>query len=230
MIRDDQKQRILALIDPSIDPDGLGVLWQTHKSLEALRNGGLTGQGLFHGDLTSIGYLPAQHTDSIFSSIGEQLGMLGCLAALLLLLAIVLRCIQVGMKSPDYMNRLICIGIASMLLFQILHQRRRLPRPVPGRRSGPAVFELRRQLHPDVVPRHGHRLRHQNAPRPRYECALYPALLTRIFGQHRVWRCCFFSLPSRSLYGTPKFCATRNVRIPLPDAELGYRTVPAPLF
>ena len=119
-IRDDQKQRILALIDPSIDPDGLGVLWQTNKSLEALRNGGLTGQGLFHGDLTSIGYLPAQHTDSIFSSIGEQLGMLGCLAALFLLLAIVLRCIQVGMKSPDYMNRLICIGIASMLLFQIL--------------------------------------------------------------------------------------------------------------
>ena len=38
-IRDDQKQRILALIDPSIDPDGLGVLWQTNKSLEALRNG-----------------------------------------------------------------------------------------------------------------------------------------------------------------------------------------------
>ena len=109
-----------SLIDPSIDPDGLGVLWQTNKSLEALRNGGLTGQGLFHGDLTSIGYLPAQHTDSIFSSIGEQLGMLGCLAALFLLLAIVLRCIQVGMKSPDYMNRLICIGIASMLLFQIL--------------------------------------------------------------------------------------------------------------
>ena len=62
-IRDDQKQRILALIDPSIDPDGLGVLWQTNKSLEALRNGGLTGQGLFHGDLTSIGYLPAQHTE-----------------------------------------------------------------------------------------------------------------------------------------------------------------------
>ena len=120
IMRPDQKKRILALIDPSIDPDGLGVLWQTNKSLEALRNGGLTGQGLFHGDLTSIGYLPAQHTDSIFSSIGEQLGMLGCLAALLLLLAIVARCIYVGMKSPDYMNRLICIGIASMFLFQVL--------------------------------------------------------------------------------------------------------------
>ena len=42
------------------------------------------------------------------------------LAALLLLLAIVLRCIQVGMKSPDYMNRLICVGIAGMMASQIL--------------------------------------------------------------------------------------------------------------
>ena len=46
--------------------------------------------------------------------------MVGCLILLLLLLAIVVRIIYVGMKSPDYMNRLICIGIASMLLFQIL--------------------------------------------------------------------------------------------------------------
>ena len=70
--------------------------------------------------MTSSGALPAQHTDSIFSSIGEQLGVVGCLILLLLLLAIVIRIIYVGMKSPDYMNRLICIGIASMLLFQIL--------------------------------------------------------------------------------------------------------------
>ena len=182
-IRDDQKQRILALIDPSIDPDGLGVLWQTNKSLEALRNGGLTGQGLFHGDLTSIGYLPAQHTDSIFSSIGEQLGMLG-------------RPVSAaghrpalhpgrheipGLYEPPHLHRhRLDAAVPDP------HQRRRLPWPVSGRRSGPAVFELRRQLHPDVVPRHGHRLRHQNAPRPRYERTLYPALLTRIFRQHRV--------------------------------------------
>ena len=120
VLRNDQKNRILAIIDPSIDPTGEGVLWQTNKNLEALRNGGLSGQGLFHGDLTNAGTLPARHTDSIFCSIGEQLGLIGCLAVLLLLLAIVARCIYVGMKSPDYMNRLICIGIASMFLFQIL--------------------------------------------------------------------------------------------------------------
>lgn len=120
IMRLDQKKRILALIDPTIDPTGEGVLWQTNKNLEALRNGGLSGQGLFHGDLTNSAALPARHTDSIFCSIGEQLGLIGCLAVLLLLLAIVARCIYVGMKSPDYMNRLICIGIASMFLFQIL--------------------------------------------------------------------------------------------------------------
>lgn len=120
VMREDQRNRILVLFDPSIDPSGLDELWQTNQNLKALRNGGLSGQGLFHGDMTGSGALPAQHTDSIFSSIGEQLGMVGCLILLVLLFAIVARIIYVGMKSPDYMNRLICIGIASMLLFQIL--------------------------------------------------------------------------------------------------------------
>ena len=112
--------RILALFDPSIDPNGLNILWQTNQNLKALRNGGLSGQGLLRGDMTTAGALPAQHTDSIFSSIGEQLGMIGCIILLVLLLAIVVRIIYIGMKSPDYMNYLICIGIAAMLLFQIL--------------------------------------------------------------------------------------------------------------
>lgn len=119
-MRGDQKNRILALFDESIDPNHQGVLWQTYQNLKTLKNGGLTGQGLFNGSMTNAGALPARHTDSIFSTIGEQLGMLGSLLVLLLLLAIIVRIIYVGIKSPDYMNRLICLGIASMLLFQIL--------------------------------------------------------------------------------------------------------------
>ena len=118
-LRPDQKMRIMAIFDPSIDPTGLDTLWQTNMNLKTLRNGGLSGLGLFHGKLSVAG-LPAAHTDSIFSAIGEQLGLLGCAVVLLLLLAIVARIIYIGMKSPDYMNRLICIGIASMLLFQII--------------------------------------------------------------------------------------------------------------
>lgn len=64
--------------------------------------------------------LAAQHTDYIFSSIAEELGMLGCIVVLLLLAAIVVRCIYVGVKSGNYMNRTICIGIAGMLLSQIV--------------------------------------------------------------------------------------------------------------
>ena len=62
----------------------------------------------------------AQHTDFIFSAIAEELGMLGCIIVLLLLTAIVIRCIYVGIKSGNYMNRMICCGIAGMLLFQII--------------------------------------------------------------------------------------------------------------
>lgn len=119
VIRDDQKNRILALYDPTIDPTGRHQLWQTNQNLKALQNGGLVGQGLTNGTVTNT-TLPASHTDSIFSATGEQLGMVGCLILLALLLAIIVRIIYVGIKSPDCMNRLICVGIASMFLFQVL--------------------------------------------------------------------------------------------------------------
>lgn len=118
-MRDDQKNRILMLLDPTIDPDGGGVRYDTLRSLISLRGGGMTGQGLYHGAQTQSGGISAQHTDFVFSAIGEELGLLGCLAVLFLLLCIIVRCIYVGMKSGSYMNRLICIGIAGMLTFQI---------------------------------------------------------------------------------------------------------------
>lgn len=120
IIRDDQKDRILMLFDPAIDPDGLDIRYQTLRSLTSLQGGGMTGQGLYHGTQTQAGATPAQHTDFIFSSIGEELGLLGCLLVLALLTGIVIRCVVVGIKSGSYMNRLICIGIAGMLVFQIM--------------------------------------------------------------------------------------------------------------
>ena len=120
LLRQDQKNRILALFDPSIDPAGEGVLWQTNLSLRAIRGGGITGQGLYCGALTRVGVNPQQHNDFVFSSIAEELGVVGCIAVLLLLTAIILRCIYVGVKSGSYANRLICVGIAAMLLFQIV--------------------------------------------------------------------------------------------------------------
>ena len=114
-----QKQRILILFDPTIDPQGIGARYHTKLSLQSLTGGGLTGQGLFNGNRTQAGALPAQHTDYIFSTIGEELGYLGCLVAVLLLVAIVARCIWVGSKSQDFMRRMVCFGAASAMIFQI---------------------------------------------------------------------------------------------------------------
>ena len=108
------------LFDPSIDPDGVGVRWDTSRSLQAIQNGGMTGQGLYNGTMIQSRSIYAQHTDFIFSAIAEELGMIGCIVVLILLTAIVIRIIYVGIKSQNYMNRIICIGIAGMLLFQII--------------------------------------------------------------------------------------------------------------
>ena len=114
-----QYDRIMMFFDPTIDPDGNNIRWQTSLSMRYIQNGGVAGQGLYNGTLVSSKAMPAQHTDFIFSSIAEELGMLGCIVVLLLLGAIVFRCIYVGVKSGNYLNRMICIGIAGMLMFQI---------------------------------------------------------------------------------------------------------------
>lgn len=120
VIQDYQKQRILMFFDETIDPEGKGIRWDTNRSVAMLSGGGVSGQGLFHGTMTQSHAIAAQHTDFIFSVIGEELGILGCLFTVLLLVAIIARCIQIGVKTPNYMNRLICIGLASILIFQVL--------------------------------------------------------------------------------------------------------------
>ena len=115
-----QQERILILIDPTFDAQGIGARYHSKINLQSLTGGGLTGQGLFNGDRTQGGNLFAQHTDYIFSSIGEELGFFGCVVVMILELAIIARCFYVGMKCPDYMRRVICFGAASALMFQLM--------------------------------------------------------------------------------------------------------------
>ena len=114
------ENRILVLFDASIDPDAQNERYQVNRSIRALQNGGIRGQGLYNGTMVQSSSLPMQRNDFIFSAIGEELGMLGCLAVLLLLSAVIIRIIHVGIKSGNYMNRLICVGIAGMMASQIL--------------------------------------------------------------------------------------------------------------
>ena len=115
-----QQERILVLINPEYDKMGIGARYHSKINLQSLTGGGLTGQGLFNGTRTQDGNLFAQHTDYIFSSMGEELGFFGCLGVILLEFAIIARCIQVGSRCPDYMRRLICYGAASAMMFQVL--------------------------------------------------------------------------------------------------------------
>lgn len=112
------RERILAPYDLTIDPQGFDIRWQTNQSKIALASGQLTGTGLFNGRQTQSGALPEKQTDFIFSVIGEELGMIACIAVIILLLAIIFRCIYVGLKSHNTMSMLICFGVAAWLIFQ----------------------------------------------------------------------------------------------------------------
>ena len=115
-----QRERILILIDPNFDAQGIGARYHSKINLQSLTGGGLFGQGLFNGNRTQAGNLFAQHTDYIFSSIGEELGFFGCLLIIAMELLIIARCIWVGNRCTDYMRRLVCYGAASALMFHVL--------------------------------------------------------------------------------------------------------------
>ena len=117
---DHQQERLLILIDPTYDAAGIGARYHYKINLLSLTGGGLTGQGLFSGIRTQGGNLFAQHTDYIFSSIGEELGFFGCVFVMIMQFVIIARCIWVGMRCQDYIRRLVCYGAASALMFQVL--------------------------------------------------------------------------------------------------------------
>jgi len=118
MLDEYQQLRIKVLFDPSLDASGTGVLWQFNLSKRTLTGGGMVGQGLFNGHRTQNVPFTGQHTDFILSTVGEELGFVGCAAILILLGLIIARCIWVGVHSPNYTRRLVCFGAAAALIFQ----------------------------------------------------------------------------------------------------------------
>ncbi len=110
-----QKNRFLALLYPELYPS---IIYQQQNGINAIGSGGITGQGLFRGAYTQAGLVPENQNDFIFTAIGEELGFVGCLAALALLCLISVRLILIGRKSRERSTNLICTGVASMILSQ----------------------------------------------------------------------------------------------------------------
>ncbi len=115
-----QRQRIRAPYDPTVDPDGWGIRWQANQSKIALASGQFRGVGLGKGIQTQSEALTGKHTDFIFAAAGEELGMIACMLIILLLSAIIVRCMIVGLRSNNTMSMLVCVGVASSLFFQML--------------------------------------------------------------------------------------------------------------
>lgn len=118
ILKDYQKDRIMVFLNPESDPLGSG--FQVVQSKIAVGSGQLTGQGVGKGLFTQLGMLPAKHTDFIFSSFSEELGMAGSLLIIGLLFALIIRCLYVGMTARDSFGRYISVGVASMFFVQTL--------------------------------------------------------------------------------------------------------------
>lgn len=113
-----QKQRILTFVSPA--PDALASGYQVQQSKIAVGSGGLTGQGLFSGSQTQLGYVPEQHTDFIFSAIAEETGFLGAGFLLLCFGLLIFRILWIGFTAREPQQLYICTGVSALLLMQLL--------------------------------------------------------------------------------------------------------------
>ncbi len=114
----DQQARILSIFN--LEDDLQGSDWQQWRGRIALANGGWFGKGLFKGPLTQIGDVPESYNDFIFVSIGEELGIVGCLICLLLLAFICIRILRIGAIAREKRGKLMCVGMFAMLFSQII--------------------------------------------------------------------------------------------------------------
>ena len=111
-----QKDRLILFLDPDRDPLNGG--YHLIQSKIAIGSGGLLGNGLLNGKLTNLQFIPEQHTDFIFSALGEESGFLGCMVVILLFFILISQLINVSKNARTDFESLIVIGIATTFLFQ----------------------------------------------------------------------------------------------------------------
>ncbi len=117
LLHDYQKMRIKVLFDPDLDPFGSG--YHVIQSKIAIGSGGFFGKGLFEGTQSQLNFLPENHTDFIFSVVGEELGFIGAIFLLFLYFLILYRALIISHSTHDRFGSLIAVGIFSMWLFQV---------------------------------------------------------------------------------------------------------------
>lgn len=118
-LNDEHKNRFTAIFD--IDGNAMKTYgWQQYQGKVSVASGGLSGSGLGNGARVASGIVPEQENDFIFTVAGEELGFIGCLLLLFILLAICVKIIIDGMSARDYLGKMICIGVFSMIGVQTI--------------------------------------------------------------------------------------------------------------
>ena len=119
VLKDYQKTRIYTFLDPSLDPKGAG--YQSIQSQIAVGSGGLVGRGFMEGSQAQLGYLPARHTDFVFSVLAEEGGFLGVLVALALYLLLLWRMLETARLARDRLGAFIVAGVSAAFAFQVVY-------------------------------------------------------------------------------------------------------------
>jgi len=107
-----QQNRLLTFLNPEVDPQKAG--YHAIQSKVAIGSGGWFGNGFLEGPQKRLAFLPAQHTDFIFSVVGEELGFLGVLAALLLFLIFFLVLLRIARRAVDPFSSLVVFGLTGL--------------------------------------------------------------------------------------------------------------------
>jgi cell division protein FtsW len=110
-------ERIMTFLNPSIDPQGIG--YQINQALLAIGSGGLTGRGLGHS-IQKYNYLPEPMGDSIFAIMAEEIGFLGCLIFIVLMILFIVYGFRVAQKTNNDFGKLLACGIVSWFGVQAL--------------------------------------------------------------------------------------------------------------
>jgi rod shape determining protein RodA len=118
MLRDYQRTRLFCFLDPYADAQG--ACYQLVQALNAVGSGGWLGRGLTVGGEDQRGYIPVQSTDFIFTVVAEDLGFVGGMVVLVLFGLLVWRVLLIGWQAQDAFGMMIAVGLASVILFQLL--------------------------------------------------------------------------------------------------------------
>ena len=118
-LNEEHKSRFTAIFD--IDGNAMKTYgWQQYQGKVSVASGGLSGTGLGNGARVASGIVPEQENDFIFTVAGEELGFIGCLLLLFILLLICIKVMMDAMNARDYLGRMLCIGVFAMLSVQTI--------------------------------------------------------------------------------------------------------------